>query len=285
MAIDRGYGSGNKNTGRANNRKRQMSGAEKARAAGLKSGQLGRRAGASPFNDIKGRAIGWDELAGVAATAGLAAAGIAGARTNTGRRVIKAATPVAPRITAAAKRSVARSQSTASSLAQQRERLIGEASSARDQASNLRSTEYVGADYFDSSSRQVDPLFDKWETTTYRRGAGETVSAAETARIRSAQTGRSIRTQATQDYAGRAVRYRLDPTTDELRTANQLDSDYVNTSRRAGELYARSTAAASRTSTRAAAAEIRRRLASLRAAKKAAKNAPKTNPKTGMLEW
>lgn len=80
MAVDRGYGSGFNNTGRANNRKRQMSGAEKARAAGLKSGQLGRRAGASPFNDIKGRAIGWDELAGVAATAGLAAAGAAVSR-------------------------------------------------------------------------------------------------------------------------------------------------------------------------------------------------------------
>jgi hypothetical protein len=80
MAVDRGYGSGNKGTGKANNRKRQMSGAEKARAKGLREGSLGRRAGASPFNDLKGRAIGWDELAGVAATAGLAAGGMAVAR-------------------------------------------------------------------------------------------------------------------------------------------------------------------------------------------------------------
>ena len=80
MAIDRGYGSGSKGTGRANNRKRQMSGAEKARAKGLREGSLGRRAGASPFNDLKGRAIGFDELAGVVATAGLAAGGAAVAR-------------------------------------------------------------------------------------------------------------------------------------------------------------------------------------------------------------
>jgi len=80
MAIDKGYGSGYKGTGRANNRKRQMSGAERARAKGLREGSLGRRAGASPFNDLKGRAIGWDELAGVAATAGLAAGGMAVAR-------------------------------------------------------------------------------------------------------------------------------------------------------------------------------------------------------------
>ena len=83
MSVDRGYGSGNKGTGRANNRKRQMSGAEKARAKGLREGSLGRRDGASPFNDLKGRAIGWDELAGVAATAGLAAGGMAVARVRT----------------------------------------------------------------------------------------------------------------------------------------------------------------------------------------------------------
>lgn len=57
-----------------------MSGAEKARAKGLREGSLGRRAGASPFNDLKGRAIGWDELAGVVATAGLAAGGMAVSR-------------------------------------------------------------------------------------------------------------------------------------------------------------------------------------------------------------
>lgn len=282
MAIDRGYGSGSKGTGRANNRKRQMSGAEKARAKGIREGSLGRRAGASPFNDMKGRAIGWDELAGVAATAGLAAGGMAVARTGAGRRAIKSVTPLSPRITAAAKRSVARSQATASNLENQRSRLIAEASSASERASALRSTEYVGADYFDSSSRQVDPLFDKWETTTYRRGSGP--SAESQARARAAATGRTVRAQATQDYAGRAVRYRLDPTENQLRDANRLESEYVNRVGDAGKLASRASSASSRT-TRQAAAEIRRRLASLRRAKEAAKKAPKKNDPKKPLDW
>jgi len=109
MGVDKGYGSGYKNTGKADptvgkNGKRRASGAELSRAKDLKSGALGRPEGASPFNNIKGKAIKWDELTGLAASAGLAAAGIAASRTGAGRRVIKSVKPVAPRIDAAATR-------------------------------------------------------------------------------------------------------------------------------------------------------------------------------------
>lgn len=239
---------------------------------------------AQGFSDVASgrRKVSLGDVAGVVAPAALAAGGMAVARTSVGKRAVKAATPLAPRITAAAKRSVSRSQATASNLAQQRSRLIGEASAAGDRARALRSTEYVGADYFDSSSRQVDPLFDKWETTSYRRGSGP--SAQSQAQARAAATGRTIRAQATQDYAGRAVRYRLDPTMDEIREANRLDSEYTNRVSKAGELSSRASAASSRTTAQAS-AEIRRRLNSLRKAKEQAKKAPKQNDPKKPLDW
>ena len=86
MAVDKGYGSGYKNTGRADptsglkKGKRKASGAERSRVKDLKSGSLGRPAGSSPFNDIKGKAISFTDLGGVAAAAGLAAAGVAVSR-------------------------------------------------------------------------------------------------------------------------------------------------------------------------------------------------------------
>jgi len=109
MGVDKGYGSGYKNTGKADptvgtNGKRKASGAESSRAKDLKSGSLGRPAGSSPFNSIKGKAISFTDLGGVIASAGLAAAGIAASRTGAGRRVIKSVKPVAPRIDAAATR-------------------------------------------------------------------------------------------------------------------------------------------------------------------------------------
>ena len=89
MGVDKSYGSGYKRTGKADptvgtKGKRKASGAERSRAKDLKSGALGRPAGSSPFNNVKGKAIGWDEVAGVAATVGLAAAGIAGLRSVRG---------------------------------------------------------------------------------------------------------------------------------------------------------------------------------------------------------
>ena len=86
MGVDKSYGSGYKNTGKADptsglkKGKRKASAAERSRAKDLKSGALGRPAGSSPFNDLKGRAIPMDKLLGIAATAALAGAGIAGLR-------------------------------------------------------------------------------------------------------------------------------------------------------------------------------------------------------------
>ena len=85
MGVDKSYGSGYKNTGKADptvgtKGKRKASGAERSRAKGLKSGALGRPAGSSPFNDLKGRAIPMDNVLATAATVALAGAGIAGLR-------------------------------------------------------------------------------------------------------------------------------------------------------------------------------------------------------------
>ena len=85
MAVDKGYGSGYKGTGKADRTvgakgKRTASGAERSRVKDLKSGSLGRPAGSSPFNSIKGKAISFAELGGLAASAGLAAAGVAVSR-------------------------------------------------------------------------------------------------------------------------------------------------------------------------------------------------------------
>jgi ribosome modulation factor len=78
MAVDRGYGSG----AAKRSKRRPLSGAERARAKGLREGTIGRRSDASPFNDIKGRAIGWDELASLAAAAGFSIAGTGMVRTR-----------------------------------------------------------------------------------------------------------------------------------------------------------------------------------------------------------
>ena len=85
MGVDKSYGSGYKRTGKADptvgtKGKRKASGAERSRAKDLKSGALGRPAGSSPFNNLKGGAIPMDALLGIAATAALAGAGIAGIR-------------------------------------------------------------------------------------------------------------------------------------------------------------------------------------------------------------
>lgn len=215
------------------------------------------------FNKADGVDAG--DLAGLAITipGGVAEGFLRGAG-----RIARLAIPKSSRISSAAGRVVSRSRSTARALESQGSDLISSARAADAEAQRLRSTEYVGADYFDSSSRQVDPLFDKWETTSYRRGSGP--SAESQAQARAAATGRSVRAQATQDYAGRAVRYRLDPTASELEASRRLESEYVDRVSRAGSLQSRATAASSRT-TDAAAAEIRRRLASLRKAKEARK--------------
>ncbi len=82
MAVDKGYGSGYKNTGKSKKTatRRQMSSAEKSRAADLKSGKLGRPEGASPFNNLKGGAIKWSEIGSLAAGAALAGMGAAVSR-------------------------------------------------------------------------------------------------------------------------------------------------------------------------------------------------------------
>ena len=271
MAVDKGYGSGYKGTGKADRTvgakgKRTASGAERSRVKDLKSGSLGRPAGSSPFNSIKGKAISFTDLGGVAAAAGLAAAGIAASRTGAGRRVVKAVTPAAPRIAAAASRVASRSANNAYFLRGDAKYLMEDSIRTDRRADSQRNPEYAGTDYYTTQSRMTDPLFDKWEHETTRVGSGE--SAASAAQRMASQTGRRVTSQRTFDYGMSGVRYRLDPTSEELAMSKRTEASAAQQRRQS---YAAENAASNaeyRSNRSNAANEIKRRLAALKLAKK-----------------
>ena len=101
MGVDNSYGSGVANTGLASNRqRRQMSAAEKARAAGLRAGTIGRPAGSSPFNNLKGGAISWESIGALGADIALAGIGYAGSRVGVSRTAARSANMARPMTTA-----------------------------------------------------------------------------------------------------------------------------------------------------------------------------------------
>ena len=307
MAIDRGYGSGFNNTGRAkpstprarrargsarpNTPLSQMS--SKEYNARLTQGQGARRV-QQRRNDISGNMLeaftGFNRKDGVDAGdfAGLAISIPTGGLSGIARAVGRAVVPKAVRIAGAATRVAAKSKRATSALEATRQGIYTGIHASDEVARSLRSPEYVGADYYDSSTRMVDGLFDKWETTAYRRGAGETISAADRASQAAAGTGRRVVATQTQDYAGRATRYRIDPSASDLAEAARLEASRGGAIQRAYQVSQAAQAAQARSTTAAAAAEIRRRLAAIRKAKEAEKKAPKVNRSTGMpdrLEW
>jgi len=183
----------------------------------------------------------------------------------------KALLPKGLRISSAATRITARAGKEAESLLKQKNALYAASEAAGLESKALGSVNHIGADYFDTTRRQVDPLMDSWESSTYRRGAGETISASDKAAAAAKSTGRSVVTSVGEaPGGGRRVAYKTIPTSDEMWRSRQLETESVRASSKAADLGGRAARAAakSKTSDALIKSEIQRRLAALRAAKK-----------------
>jgi len=273
MAVDKGYGSGYKGTGKADRTvgakgKRTASGAERSRVKDLKSGSLGRPAGSSPFNSIKGKAIMWEELGGLAASAGLAAAGIAASRTGAGRRVIKSVTPAAPRIAAASRRIAAQSGRAAKTFQAAEDSRIATLRGMDDQIQSLRRTEVVGSDAYRTTTRMTDPLFDTWERSSTLVSDGP--SAWQKAKDIASKTGQRVVGRRGSSYGDiSTTSYRLEPGERALSQASELEYK-LNRMRNQENDYMgyRAMKAQGRANVEEASSQIKRRLAALQRAKK-----------------
>lgn len=304
MAVDRGYGSGKPLSAAQSASRRAAAGKAASRkktvtAAAKKYGQKknmmytnpgmlasqkkrmtldNRRTSANALENLTGfnsrDGVDAGDLAGLAIS--IPTGGVGGALLRAGARAV---IPKAVRIAGAAKRVAAKSSRASASLNASSEAIRSGVYASDDAARALRSPTYVGADYYDSTTKMVDGLFDKWETTAYRRGAGDTISAADRARQAAAGTGRRVVATQTQDFAGRATRYRIDPSAADLAESARLEASRGGAIDRAYQVGQAARAAESRSTTSAAAAEIKRRLAALRKAKEAQKKAPKV-PRT-----
>ena len=185
-------------------------------------------------------------------------------------RAVKAATPKALRFGAAADRVALRAAEEVSSLRRAEEAARAAAGTAGSEARALRSTEYVGSDYYNTVRRQTDPLMDTWESSTYRRGAGETVSAADRAAEAAKRSGRSVSSKTGYDLGSTSVSYSLKPTRDELWRADQLDKVWSGSLESAAKLGSRAAKAEAKSTTSQAIIkeEIARRVAALKRLRK-----------------
>jgi len=130
-----------------------------------------------------------------------------------------------------------------------------------DAAAALRAPTYVGTDVYKTTSRQVDALFDKWETSSFRLGNGP--SAWQRAQDLARETGRTV-SRSANDF-GNGEKFRLLPTAAEIAEAEAKDRAAGAALRQADSLVmGRSPLAGNPTAARR---EIERRLRGLRQAK------------------
>lgn len=172
MAVDKGYGSGYKNTGKAKPaapRARRARGSAKpntplsqmSRAefnARVVQGQGARRRSNGEFSaNALENFTGYNSRDGVDAGdfLGLAVSiptgGVGGALLRGGSRVARAVIPKAARIAGAAKRVAAKSSRASASLNASSEAIRSGVYASDDAARALRNPTYVGADYYDLS--------------------------------------------------------------------------------------------------------------------------------------
>jgi hypothetical protein len=223
---------------------------------------------AQGFADVASgrRKVSLGDIAGVVAPAALAAGGMAVARTGAGRRAIKKVIPVAPRIAAASRRIANKSANNARFLKTESEYLRKDSYKMERAADKMRSPEFAGTDFYTTKSRMTDPLFDRWEHETTRLGSGE--SAQSIAQRMASQTGRRVTSQRTYDYGMDGVRYRLDPTPDELAMSKKIESAARAQLSNSYDLGRAASIAEYRSNRGNASSEIKRRLAALRRANK-----------------
>ena len=178
-------------------------------------------------------------------------------------RVGKALIPASARIAGAAGRvssnaqKINRAREAASRVAR------SDARDTIDRAADLRKPTFIGSDFYETSSKQVDALYDKWETTSSRVGQAGGPSAWQRAQDAAAATGRTVVRTGNDDIPGRAGEtFRLRPTSSELDLAEQLDRGAGALVRQADDLARNQARFAGNPA--AAAREIERRLKALK---------------------
>jgi hypothetical protein len=223
---------------------------------------------AKNFGDVASgkRKVSLEDVAGVVAPAALAAGGMAIARTGAGRRAIKKTVPVAPRIAAASRRIAAKSKRNAGFMSTEADYLMKDSYRLEKESDRLRNPEFAGSDYYQTKSRQTDGLFDTWEHENVRVGSGE--SAASQARRMASESGRRVTSQRVYEYGMSGVRYRLDPTDQEMSMSKKIAADVAQQRRQSYGMRDAASRAEYRSNTANARDEIKRRLAALRQAKK-----------------
>lgn len=178
-------------------------------------------------------------------------------------RVAKAVVPKATRVAAAAGRVSSNAQKINRARAAAANVARSDARDTFDRAAALRKPTLVGSDFYETSSKQVDALFDKWETTSYRVGQAGGPSAWQRAQDAARETGRTVVRTANDDIPGRAGEtFRLRPTSAEFDLADQLDRGAGALVRKADDLARNQARFAGNPA--AAAREIERRLRALK---------------------
>ena len=132
-------------------------------------------------------------------------------------KVAKALIPKGKRIASAATRVSEAATLGKRARLSQVQALRSGAQATMDEARKLQEATHVGSDFYQNTSRQVDPLFDKWETTSTRMGQGDGASAWQRAQDLARQTGRRVHKYSNNHIPGAiGESFKLLPTSEEI---------------------------------------------------------------------